>query len=156
MILEFSIIWNLDCTLFFNNPSLYSIFAHFFFCKRTCDKKKQNIKNVIVIFVPEFILKFLTVEMLFMISLLMNEILFVSSMNVLRKSLFFSWYMSYSFIIYLRKKAKIFGCTYGKDIKSPNKLFRAFLNILIRIYLNYFLNLLNELELKDEPAIFFR
>ena len=40
-------------------------------------------------------------------------------------------------------------------MKTPNKLFRVFLSILIRVYLKYFFNLLKELELNDEQAIFF-
>ena len=41
-------------------------------------------------------------------------------------------------------------------MKTPNKLFRVFLSILIRVYLKYFFNLLKELELNDEQAIFFQ
>ena len=41
------------------------------------------------------------------------------------------------------KKAKIFGYTYAEDIRTPNKLFRVFLSILIRLYISYFLSLLN-------------
>ena len=41
-------------------------------------------------------------------------------------------------------------------MKTPNKLFRVFLSILIRVYLKYFFHLLKELELNDEQAIFFQ
>ena len=45
---------------------------------------------------------------------------------------------------------------YVKDIKTPNKLFKFFLSILITVYLNYFFNLLKELELNDDQTTFFR
>ena len=54
------------------------------------------------------------------------------------------------------KKAKIFGCTYFEDIKTSNKLFRVFVSILIRVYLNYILSLLNEVEFSEYQVTFFR
>ena len=54
------------------------------------------------------------------------------------------------------KKAKIFGYTYAGDIRTPNKLFRVFLSILIRLYISYFLSLLNYVQFNEKQAIFFR
>ena len=50
----------------------------------------------------------------------------------------------------------MFGCTYFEDIKTSNKLFRVFVSILIRVYLNYILYLLNEIEFSEYQATFFR
>ena len=38
----------------------------------------------------------------------------------------------------------------------PTKLFKLFLNVLIRLYLNYCFSMLNELNLKETQLIFFR
>ena len=46
------------------------------------------------------------------------------------------------------KKAEFFACTNAEDIRTPNKL--------IRLYISYFLSLLNEVEINEEQAIFFR
>ena len=50
----------------------------------------------------------------------------------------------------------IFNCTYFSFIKAPNKLSKSFLSALIRLYLNYFFSLLNEVCLKETQHIFFR
>ena len=70
----------------FSNLSLYSIFSHFYFCKRTCDQKKSS---VIVNSVLEFIHKFLIMLMLFKTLLLMNEILLLSLINFFKNLHYF-------------------------------------------------------------------
>ena len=54
------------------------------------------------------------------------------------------------------KKAKIFKCAYFNFIKTPKNLFKAFLTILIRLYLSYFFSLLNEVSLNELHQIFLR
>ena len=50
----------------------------------------------------------------------------------------------------------IFNCTYFSFIKTPNKLSKSFLSALIRLYLNFFFSLINEVCLKETQQIFFR
>ena len=45
---------------------------------------------------------------------------------------------------------------YFEDIKTTNKLFRVFVSIFIRVYLNYILSLLNEVEFSEYQATLFR
>ena len=87
----------------------------------------------------------------------MNEISVVSSIFFFFfKSLFsLDIFRSHSLFINT-KKVKTFGCTYFEDIKTSNNFFRAFVSILLRVYLNYILSLLNEVEFREYQATFFR
>ena len=81
----------------------------------------------------------------------MNEISVVSFF--FKKSLF-SLDICRSHALFINtKKVKIFGCTYFEDIKTSNNFFRAFVSILLRVYLNYILSLLNEVEFSEYQAI---
>ena len=124
----------------FSNLSLYSVFAHFCFSKRTCEKK--NLESAIANSVLEFIHKFLIIILLFKTLLFMKEILLLSLIDFFKKlHLFLLTFMAL-------KTVKIFRCTNFTFIRAPNKLFKAFLSILMRLYLNYFFSLLSEVCLK--------
>ena len=129
-------LWNLDCTLLVLIIFHCILSLHIFvFVKELVIR--ESVKNVTVIFALKFTLKFLTMKMFFMTSLFMNEILFLSLMNFFRECLFFFLDVCNTHSLYIcTKKAKIFSCMYVKDIKTPNKLFKVFLSILITLYLN--------------------
>ena len=139
----------------FSNLSLYSVFSHFCFCKRVCDQKKfsecycqicsriysqifdnHNIFQDIVVDEQDFTREF---------------------NNFLQKTSLFSLNVCHDHTLFIdSKKAKIFKCTYFSFINMPTKLFKSFLSVLIRLYLNHFPSLLNEVCLQETQQIFFR
>ena len=140
----------------FSKLSLYSFFSHFCFLKENATITNQQ--NTIVNFVLEFIYNCLIVMLLFKILLLMSEILLLSLINFLKKlrSFFLIFALIMHFFFYRHKKDKIFKCAYFNFIRTQKNLFKAFLTILIRFYVSYFISLLNEVNLNETHQIFLR
>ena len=139
----------------FPNLSLHSVFSQFCFCKRTCDQKKSS----------EFYCQFFSWIYLQVFDnhntfqdIIGDEQDFTSQFNkFFRGRSLFSLDVCNTHSLWINtKKAKIFGCTYAEDIRTPNKLFRIFLSILIRLYRSYFLYFLKEVKINEEKAIFFQ
>ena len=135
----------------FNNFPLYFVFERLCFCKRTCDKKESK----------EYYCNFCsrTYPQIFDDEYVFNDIIvderdFISQFNIFfrGKSLFYLDICQTHLLRINTRKATIFGCTYPEDVKTPNKHFRVFLSILIRLYVSYFFPILKEVELNEEQA----
>ena len=139
----------------FDNLSLYSVFAHFTLCKRRCNKKETHKRfcNFCSRITPQIFDKEHNFN-----DIIINERDFTREFNdfFYKKNLFSLDICRGHSLFVNTKKAKIFGCTYFEDIKSSSKLFRVFVSILIRAYLNCILSLLNEVEFSEYQATFFR
>ena len=140
----------------FNNLFLYSVFVHFTLCKRRCGKKERY--ELFCNFPSQITSQIFNKEYSFN-DIIINERDFSREFNFFFfffKSLF-SLDICRSHALFINtKKVKIFGCTYFEDIKTSNNFFRALVSILLRVYLNYILSLLNEVEFREYQATFFR
>ena len=112
----------------FSNLSLYSVFSHFWFCKRTCDQKKSS--ECYCQFCSRIYLKIFDNEYIFG-DIIVDERDFTSQFNELfRRRSLFSLDVFHTHSLWINtKKGKFFACTNAEDIRTPNKLFRVFLSI---------------------------
>ena len=121
---------------------------------------RKNLVSVIVSSVLEFICKFLIIIIFdnHFTRIIVDERDCTSQINeFFRGRSLFSLDVCHTHSLWINtNKAKIFGFTYVEDIRTPNKLFRIFFSILIRLYISYILSLLNGVEWNEEQVIFFR
>ena len=138
----------------FSNLSLYSVFSHFCFCKRSFDQKKSS--ECYCQFCSRIYPQILDNHNIFQ-DIFVDELGFTREFNKLfRTTSLFSFYVCHDHALFINsKKAKIFNCTYFSFIKTSAKLFKSFISVLIRLYL-FFFSLLNEFCLKETQQILFR
>ena len=132
-----------------NNLSLYSVFAH-----QNMQQKKPN--KHYCNFCSRIYTQILNNEYIFS-DIIVDEQDITSQINKFfsRRSLL-SLDVCHAHSLWINTKmTNTFGCTYTEDTRTPNKLFRVFLSILIRLYISYFLSLLNEVKFNEEHANFF-
>ena len=121
----------------FSSLSLYSVFSHFCFCKRKCDHKKstQHYCELCSWIYLQLFDSYVAFQ-----DIIIDEQNFTLEFNELfEKTSLFSLdvWLNHAFFIDA-KKAKIFKCAYFNLIETPKKSFKAFLTILIRLYLSFF------------------
>ena len=118
----------------FHNLSLHSVFAHFCYCKRTCDQKKAN----------EFYCEFCSqiFRQIFDHRNAFEEIIidkrdFPEGLNkFFEKDLLFPLDVCYNNALWINTpRVKLYKCTYCTFIRKRKKLHKWFLNVLIRLYL---------------------
>ena len=136
----------------FSNLSLYSVFSHFCFWKRTCDQKKSTecCCQFCSWIYPQIFDNHNTFQ-----DIVVDEWDFTCELNnFFQKTSLLSLNICHDQALFIdSKKAKISNCTYFSFIKMPNKLLKSFFCVLIRLCLIFF-SLLNELNLKETAVIF--
>ena len=135
-----------------NSLSLYSIFMHFCFCKRRCNIKGRNnyctlCSKVITQSCDD---KVLFKEILIDFRDFSNSFLaFSRGHSLMAWSIFYHsnrWLTKY-------KKQK---CKEFYHIKEPFKFLKLFLNIMVRIYLNKTIQILDKVNVSHHEYIFIR
>ena len=128
----------------FSILSLYSVFSHFCFCKRTCDQKKSSecYCQFCSWIYPQIFDNHNTFQ-----HINVDERDFTREFNnFFQKTSLFSLNVCHDHAHFIdSKKGKIFRCTYFSFIKTATNS-----------VLNYFFSLLNELNLKETQLILFR
>ena len=132
--------------------SLYSIFLHFCFCKRSCD---VNDKNNYCILCSKVANQSTDDKVLFKDILIdwrdFSERFLVFSRGYSLMSLSIFWNSS-RWLAKIKKQ----WCEEFYHIKVPFKLFEKFLNIMVKIYLNKIIEILNKLNASHHEYIFMR
>ena len=116
----------------FSNLSLYSVFSHFCFCKRTCDQKKSS--KCYCQFCSRIYPQNFDNHNTFL-DIIVHEWDFTHEFNnFFQKTSLFSLNVCHNHALFIdAKKANIFNCTYFSFIKMPTKLLKSFLSVLIRL-----------------------
>ena len=124
------------CSFVFPNLSLYSVFSHFCFCKRTCAQKKSS--ESYCQFCPRIYPQIFNNHNTFQ-DIIVDERDFTCEFNnFFQKTSLFSLNICHDHVLFIdSKKTKIFNCAYFGFIKKPTKLLKSFFSVLIRLYLNY-------------------
>ena len=137
----------------FSNLSLYSVFSHFCFWKRTCDQKKSSecCCQFCSWIYPQIFDNHNTFQ-----DIVVDEWDFTCELNnFFQKISLLSLNICHDQALFIdSKKAKISNCTYFSFIKMPNKLLKSFFCVLIRLYLIFFLCWMNSIWKKQ--LLFFR
>ena len=115
-----------------SNLSLYSVFSHFCFCKRTCDQKKSN--ECYYQFCSRMYPQMFDRQVGRQVGnnnfqdIIADERDFTREFNhFFQKTSLFSLDLCQDHALFVEsKKAKIFNCTYFSFIKTPTKLFKSF------------------------------
>ena len=132
--------------------SLYSIFLHFCFCKRNCD---VNDKNNYCILCSKVATQSTDDKVLFKDILIdwrdFSERILVFSRGYSLMSLSIFWNSS-RWLTKIKKQQ----CEEFYHIKVSFKLFEKFLNIMVKIYLNKIIEILNKLNASHHEYIFMR
>ena len=132
--------------------SLYSIFLHFCFYKRSCD---VNDKNNYCILCSKVATQSTDDKVLFKDILIdwrdFSERILVFSRGYSLMSLSIFWNSS-RWLAKIKKQQ----CEEFYHIKVPFKLFEKFLNIMVKIYLNKIIEILNKLNASHHEYIFMR
>ena len=126
----------------FSNLSLHSFVSGFCFCKRTCDQKKSS--ECHCQFCSQIYQQIFDNHNTFQDIIVDEQNFTCECNNFFQKTSLFSLHVCHDHTLLIdSKKGKVFNCTYFSFIKTPIKLFKLFLNVLIRLYLNYCFSLLN-------------
>ena len=116
----------------FSNLSLYSVFTHFCFCKRTCDQKKSSERYCQ--FCSQIYPKNFDNHNTFL-DIIVDKWDFTHEFNnFFQKTSLFSLNICHDHALSIgAKKAKIFNCISFSFIKMPTKLLKSFLSVLIKL-----------------------
>ena len=117
-------------SLFFDKLSLHSVFAHFCYCKRVCDKKttERHCELCSRIY-PQIFDYYNTFE-----DIIIDNLDFPEDFSkFFRETLLISLDVCYDHSYFINlQKAKIYKCMYFKFIRNPRKRFQKMLSVLVR------------------------